>query len=241
VIDTVSLIVGITALCMLSPGPDMVLVMQSTLGGGRKQGLLTSLGVLTGNLVHIGYCSAGVGYVIAHSPIAYSVLRYASAGYLTFLGVTSLRSAARSHAGATAPIPAIHRGRSAYARGITNNLLNPKGALFYLGVFGQVIKPGTSSGQTALLVLAMLATSAAFWLLFVSTLHLQAVRNLLTLSRRGVDTVFGGILLLLAVQVARDGVQPSLSPPPDSTPLTPSIATLISDLERALGREDDEE
>lgn len=49
------------------------------------------------------------------------------------------------------------------------------------------------------------------------------------------------LLEQLLPQLARDGVQPSISPLPDGAPLTPSIATLISDLERALGREDDEE
>jgi RhtB (resistance to homoserine/threonine) family protein len=195
------LVLGITTLCMLSPGPDMVLVMHSTLTGDRKQGLLTSLGVLTGNLVHISYCALGVGYVVAHSIVAYSVLKLAGALYLIFLGVSGLRSALRKDAteqAATTPSRAL----PAYMRGLLNNLLNPKGALFYLGVFTQVIKPGTPTLRALLLVLTMLATSAAFWLVFVATLHRPSVRRLLTRSRRAVDGVFGALLVLLGLRVA---------------------------------------
>ena len=195
------LILGITTLCMLSPGPDMVLVMHSTLTGSRKHGLLTSLGVLTGNLVHISYCALGVGYVVAHSIVAYSVLKFAGALYLIFLGVSGLRSALRKDTQEQATA-APARGLSAYARGLLNNLLNPKGALFYLGVFTQVIKPGTPALRALLLVLTMLATSAAFWLVFVATLHRPSVRQLLARSRRTVDGVFGALLVLLGLRVA---------------------------------------
>lgn len=196
------LIIGITLLCMLSPGPDMVLVMHSTLTGDRKQGLLTSFGVLTGNLVHITYCALGVGYVIAQSIVAYSVLKFAGALYLIFLGVSGLRSAFRSQADASTAPADPPRVLSAYARGLLNNLLNPKGALFYLGVFTQVIKPGTAPLRAGLLVLAMVTTSAVFWLVFVATLHRPAVRQLMARSRRAVDGVFGALLVLLGLRVA---------------------------------------
>ncbi|HEX6243554.1 MAG TPA: LysE family translocator, partial [Polyangiales bacterium] len=108
------LIIGITLLCMLSPGPDMVLVMHSTLRGDRSAGLATSAGVLTGNLVHITYCALGVGYVVAHSVVAYSVLKLVGGLYLIFLGLASLRGAVRASTDVAAPAPSPTR--SAYLR-----------------------------------------------------------------------------------------------------------------------------
>jgi threonine/homoserine/homoserine lactone efflux protein len=127
-----ALIIGITTLCMLSPGPDMALDMRNTLTGNRAAGLYTSLGVLTGNAVHIGYCAPGVGVLIAHSVVAYSVLKYAGAAYLIFLGLMGIRAAhsAVERAADSAP---VQRARNSYVQGLLNNLLNPKGALFYLG------------------------------------------------------------------------------------------------------------
>ena len=76
---------------MLSPGPDMILVMRNTLTGDRRHGSLTALGVLTGNLVHIAYCTLGIALLLSRSPLAYNVLRIASAVYLVYLGIQSLR------------------------------------------------------------------------------------------------------------------------------------------------------
>lgn len=81
-------------------------------------------------------------------------------------------------------------------------MLNPKGALFHLGVFTQVIRPDTPSSHTAILVAAMLTTSGSFWLLFVHTLHMPRIRGVLTRSRRLVDRVFGAVLIALGVRIA---------------------------------------
>ncbi|HKU42920.1 MAG TPA: LysE family translocator [Polyangiales bacterium] len=193
-------IVGITTLCMLSPGPDMILVMRNTLAGNRRAGLSTSLGVLTGNFVHIGYCMLGLGWLIANSIAAYGVLKLAGAAYLVYLGWSSIRSA-----GSDTPDEARVPGqtdRNAYVQGLLNNLLNPKGALFYLGVFTQVIHPDTPLLRSAVLVAAMVATSALFWVVFVCGLQLPPVRSLLRRSRRTVDRVFGALLIALGLRVA---------------------------------------
>jgi RhtB (resistance to homoserine/threonine) family protein len=197
-----ALIVGVTMLCMLSPGPDMVLVMQSTLAGDRERGLLTALGVLSGNLVHITYCLLGVGVVVAQSVVTYSVLKLAGAAYLIFLGVSGYRNAKSGDALDLPKDVATRTGRSNYVQGLLNNLLNPKGALFYLGVFTQVITPSTPAWRAVALVSAMVLTSAAFWLVFVATLHLPPVRTVLARSRQTLERAFGVVLVLLGLRVA---------------------------------------
>src|SRR5512145_1800515 len=77
---------------MIIPGPDMVLVVRNTFVGGRRAGLQTSVGILSGNLVHITYCMLGIGLIISQSILAFSMLKYAAAAYLIYLGVISLRS-----------------------------------------------------------------------------------------------------------------------------------------------------
>ena len=88
-IEKLLLVVGVTTLCMLSPGPDMMLVMRNTLTRDRRWGGLTALGVLTGNVFHIGYCTLGIALLLSKSPVAYNVLRVSSAqSYLIYLGVS---------------------------------------------------------------------------------------------------------------------------------------------------------
>jgi threonine/homoserine/homoserine lactone efflux protein len=193
------LVVGVTTLCMLSPGPDMILVMRNTLTRNRRWGGLTALGVLTGNLVHIGYCTLGIALLLSQSPVAYNVLRIASALYLVYLGVQNLRSGEVSHAD---PGGAGGGRRSAYWQGFVNNVLNPKGSLFYLGVFSQLITPDMSFAQTTFLVAVMVSVSAVFWIVFIQTLHLPMIRAGFDTSKVAISRVSGVALILFGARVA---------------------------------------
>jgi threonine/homoserine/homoserine lactone efflux protein len=95
-LDQILVIVSVTFLVMVSPGPDMVLVLRNTLVSGRPAGLQTSMGILSGNLIHITYCVLGIGLLISQSIIAFSALRYAGAAYLIYLGIVSVRSGAKT-------------------------------------------------------------------------------------------------------------------------------------------------
>ena len=199
-IDQILVVVGITLLVMISPGPDMVIVMRNTMIGGRTAGLQTSAGVLTGNLVHITYCAVGIGWLISESILAFAILKYAGAAYLVFLGLMSLRSAGKTFdLGGT---PNSVAGRTWFAQGFVNNVLNPKGTLFYLGVFTMLITPETSVGVALLLVAINVSISASFWIFFVHTLDLHVVRKTLEHSQKAVCRVFGGLLIFLGVRVA---------------------------------------
>lgn len=199
-LDQILVIVSVTSLVMVSPGPDMVLVLRNTLVSGRAAGLRTSIGILTGNLVHISYCVLGIGVVISQSIVAFSALKYAGAAYLVYLGVMSLRS------GATrldlADIDDRRPNRTWFAQGLVNNLLNPKGTLFYLGMFTMVITPETPPSAMLILILTMMLVSASFWLFFVYTLDRPTIRAWIERSQRAVNRVFGGLLILLGVRVA---------------------------------------
>jgi threonine/homoserine/homoserine lactone efflux protein len=184
---------------MVTPGPDMVLVLRNTYIGGRRAGLETSVGVLGGNLVHITYCMLGIGLVISRSILLFSALKYAAALYLVYLGIVSLRSGTKTlNASDTDGRPP----RSWLAQGFVNNLLNPKGTLFYLGVFTTVITPETPSSVAFLLVVIMMLLSASFWICFVHTLDRPTLRDAVERSQKTVNRVLGALLILLGLRVA---------------------------------------
>src|SRR5262245_18482005 len=89
VLEQILTIVSVTALVMVIPGPDMVLVLRNTFVGGRSAGLRTSVGILSGNLVHVTYCLLGIGLIISQSILAFAALKYAAGAYLIYLGVVS--------------------------------------------------------------------------------------------------------------------------------------------------------
>lgn len=199
-LEQILIIVGITFLVMISPGPDMVIVMRNTFVGGRSAGLKSSLGILSGNLVHISYCAIGVGWLVSQSILAFNILKYAGAAYLIYLGLCSFL--ANGHALEASETPRPPAAQRWFVQGFVNNILNPKGTLFYLGVFTTVITPETSVAATLLLVLIMMLVSASFWLVFVYTLDSGAVRNFFVRSERAINRLFGGLLIALGLRVA---------------------------------------
>jgi len=80
--------------------------------------------------------------------------------------------------------------------------LNPKGSLFYLGVFSQVITPDTSRWQTLSLIAVMLTVSATFWVLFVEALQLPMIRRRLERSKIAINRVFSVVLILFGASAA---------------------------------------
>ena len=201
VLDQVLVIVSVTALVMVTPGPDMLLVLRNTFAGGRSAGLHTSVGILSGNLVHITYCILGIGLIISQSILAFSTLKFAAAAYLVYLGVMSFRPGAqtldtRNDAAGRRP------NRTWFVQGFVNNLLNPKGTLFYLGVFTTVITPETSARTMLVLVLSMMLVSATFWLVFVLTLDRPMIRKSLERSQQTVSRICGALFILLGLRVA---------------------------------------
>jgi RhtB (resistance to homoserine/threonine) family protein len=199
-LDQISVIVSVTFLVMVTPGPDMVLVLRNTFVSGRRAGLQTSMGILSGNLIHITYCMLGIGLLISQSILAFSAFKYAAAAYLIYLGIISFRS------GATTVdrngVDGLQSHRRWFVQGFVNNVLNPKGTLFYLGVFTIVITPETSASATLLLIVIMMLVSASFWLFFVYALDRPSVREFIDRSQQTVNRICGVLLVLLGVRVA---------------------------------------
>ena len=199
VIDQIVVMVSVTGLVMVMPGPDMILVVRNTFADGRGAGLRTCAGILSGNVVHITYCVLGIGLIISQSILAFATLKYAAAAYLIYLGITTLRSESR-------PLEIVelegHKHGGWFVQGLVNNLLNPKGTLFYLGVFTSVIVPETSSGTILVLVCVMLLVSATFWLAFVYAIDRPIVRDVLGRSQLTVNRMLGAVFVLLGIRVA---------------------------------------
>jgi len=193
-------IVSVTVLVMVTPGPDMVLVVRNTFAGGRPAGLQTSIGILCGNLVHVTYCMLGIGLLISRSILAFSALKYAAAAYVIYLGIVSLRSGTTSLE--VRDVLDRRRQKSWFVQGFVNNLLNPKGTLFYLGVFTTIITTETSRSAMVLLIVTMMLVSAFFWIGFVQVLDRRALRRVVERSQQKVNKLLGAVLIILGLRVA---------------------------------------
>ena len=134
---------GVAALVVITPGPDMALVTKNAVLYGRRAALATSIGVNAGLLVWTFASALGVAAVVRASGTAYTVLKLVGAAYLIWLGFQALRSARRRLATANAPrdADAGHRVDASlgFRQGFLSNLANPKIAAFFTSLLPQFI------------------------------------------------------------------------------------------------------
>jgi len=138
------------------PGPSVLYIVARGVDQGRRAGLISVLGIECGALVHVAAAAVGVSAVIASSATAFSVLKYAGAAYLVYLGVRKLRE--RPLRGA----PSTPRtGQRLFWEGALVNALNPKTATFFLAFLPQFVDPAGASVALQVLVLGLLFVAVA--------------------------------------------------------------------------------
>jgi threonine/homoserine/homoserine lactone efflux protein len=192
---------GIAALLTILPGADMALVAKVTLLDGKRAALFTSLGICAGLPVHATASALGLSLILATSAEAFTVVKFAGAAYLTYLGIRTIRDSLR-------PVlePAVATGRApsaraAFAQGWLSNILNPKVALFYLTFLPQFISPGDNVLAKSLLLAGIHAALGLMWL----PLYAYAIDRLGALirgARRWLERVSGTALIGLGVRLA---------------------------------------
>ncbi len=127
---------------LLTPGPAVLYIITRSVDQGRKAGLASVLGVELGNLVHVLAATLGLSAILLTSALAFSVVRYAGATYLVYLGLRTLLRPAASQAANTAERKTL---RQTFAQGIVVAALNPKTALFFLSFLPQFVDAGKGS------------------------------------------------------------------------------------------------
>jgi threonine/homoserine/homoserine lactone efflux protein len=198
-----------TTLLVLTPGSATAVVVRNVLDGGHRQGMAAAFGAAAGNTTYATLSALGLAAMFARVPTAYFLLRIGGAIYLAWLGVRSLRGAWRREP-ARLPGPLEARGsneapaaRTGFAQGLANNLINPAIATFYLAVVPSFLTEEAPLslryvGYAALhIVMAFTYHSCWVWALHAMRTFWSRPR-----ARRGLETLTGVALLVLAARVA---------------------------------------
>jgi len=190
-------------LVIVAPGPDTLLVTRNVFRRGRRGGLVTGAGTITGLALWSVAAALGLSALLAASEVGYNVVRVAGGLYLIWLGVQSLRSHGAVPAAPTeAPALPMHR---AYLSGLLSNLLNPKIGVFFVTFLPGFVPIGAPIGTTAALLGAVFVLETALWLVVLVWL---VGRGTGWLSRRGVrrrlDRITGVVLIGFGIRVAAD-------------------------------------
>jgi threonine/homoserine/homoserine lactone efflux protein len=131
----------------VTPGPGVFYIVTRGATQGRGAGLASVAGVALGNLGNAVAASLGLAALFAISSIAFTVVKYAGAAYLIYLGVRALRPRAQADPDAGAP-PRAARLRRIFADGFVVALFNPKTTLFFAAFLPQFLPSSATAAQT---------------------------------------------------------------------------------------------
>ncbi len=189
---------GVSLVVIVTPGQDTALTIRNTLTAGRRGGVLTALGVVSGQLTWAGGASVGLSAVLLASRPVFTALRLVGAAYLVLLGAQALVAAVRgrpAHEGGQA------RRRAAYRQGVLSNLGNPKMVVFFTSLL-----PQFAASFGGMLVLGIVFASLTLtWLTLYAFAVARARAALMrTRVRRAFDALAGLVLVSFGLRLAAD-------------------------------------
>ncbi|WP_225769284.1 LysE family translocator [Inquilinus sp. Marseille-Q2685] len=201
---------GVSALVIVTPGPDTAVTVRNALLGGRAGGIFTALGVSVGQAVWAFATSLGIVALLVASEPLFLAMKYAGAAYLVWLGLHALRAAWRPGEGgedaAAAARPARRLGRgAAFRQGLVSDLGNPKMAVFFASLLPQFV-PAGQPAFTAFLALGLVFSLMTFAWLAAYAVAVAKAGDVLRRPRirRAIEGVTGALLIALGLRIAAE-------------------------------------
>ena len=200
-IDTLALFFAASVALALAPGPDNIFVLTQSALNGRKAGILVTIGLCTGLLVHTAAVSLGVAVIFQTSALAFNILKMVGAAYLLYLAWLAFRAKpeAIGENGET-NLPA----RKLYLRGVIMNITNPKVAIFFLAFLPQFADPAVGSITIQMLIFgavfivaALLVFGAISWTAGFLGEWLKRSQRAQVVMNRVAGAIFVGLALRL--------------------------------------------
>jgi threonine/homoserine/homoserine lactone efflux protein len=190
-------------LLTIAPGLDTALILRTAAAESQRDATLAGLGIVLGCLTWGAAVALGLGALLAASELAFTVLKWAGALYLVWLGANLIlrpRSefALELTAGARTP-----SGRNWLGRGYLTNLLNPKVGVFYVSFLPQFLPAHVAAGPFIFLLAALHASMGIVWfaLLIVATRPIARTLKRPSVVRR-LDRLTGVVFVSFGVKLA---------------------------------------
>jgi threonine/homoserine/homoserine lactone efflux protein len=195
----------------ISPGPDSAYIVGRSIQLGWRGGMMAALGISCGCLVHVFGTSIGLSALLMASSTAFTVIKWAGAAYLCYIGLTMLLSRQKLSAadaaaanGALSPRPGLSL-RQVFWQGVLTDVLNPKVALFFLAFLPQFVTVDSPHHTAAFLVLGlMFISTGTLWCFTIAALAARAATRIRQSGRAllWINRALGGLFVYLGVRIA---------------------------------------
>jgi threonine/homoserine/homoserine lactone efflux protein len=198
VVGQLAAFLGVSAIVIVTPGPDTALTIRNTAMGGRRAGVFSALGVSAGQATWTLATAVGLAALLAASEPAFLAVKLVGSAYLVWLGAQAIIGAIRGHtrrteSGERRPLAP----RTALRQGLLSNLGNPKMAAFFPSLL-----PQFAHSFSMLLALGSTFCVLTFvWLTVVARAGELLSRPVI---RRVVEAVTGAALIALGLRLAAE-------------------------------------
>ncbi|QBC32553.1 LysE family translocator [Pandoraea sp. XY-2] len=206
-LQLLTVFVGALIVVYALPGPDMALVMQTSMTRGVRHGLATAAGLALARAGHVTLSACGVAALLRAAPWLFETVRIAGAIYLAWVAIQIWRSPAFGIQTAVAPTDAAPPLAHAVRRGVLSSVLNPKALLFCSVLLPQFVRADAGPVWAQVLELGVLLLVVGA--IFDVTLAFGAARIARWLRTRPLAQKvqrwsFGAALMAFAVRLSLD-------------------------------------
>ena len=194
----------VVLLALMSPGPNILAVIGTSMGAGRKYGVALALGVASGSFCWALLAVVGLTAVLTAYAAILTIIKIAGGCYLLWLGYKSFRSAATAKDVQTTNLGSTKKPSMYFFRGLTVQMTNPKAALAMVAIVSVGIHADAPVWVGATLVLGITLLSLVGHLLYAYAFSTQPVVAIYVKARRWIEAALGAFFCYAGARLLTD-------------------------------------
>ncbi len=157
--STLILFAAAAAVLVFTPGPNTLYIIARSVQQGHTAGIVSSLGVEVGTLIHVAAAAFGISALLVSSALAFNFVKYAGAAYLIYLGIKTLLTREKPAAAEAVEEKSLRR---VFSQAVLVNVLNPKSAIFFFAFLPQFIDAERGAAATQILFFGAIVVVLGF-------------------------------------------------------------------------------
>lgn len=185
----------------ITPGIDMMFILNRSISQGRDAGIYSALGVSVGAVVHTILSGLGLSVILQTSVVLFTIIKVVGAVYLIYLGIQMFISKQSS---ISIKKTVYQSRRKLFVQGVITNVTNPKVALFFISFIPQFISVDNQYGPIPFLILgsifAVMGAITSFIIaIFPSSLTTKLRDNIV--AEKIINKISGAVFVILGISL----------------------------------------
>ncbi|WP_314348221.1 LysE family translocator [Mammaliicoccus vitulinus] len=192
----------IVLMIIIIPGPDFFIVLNNTLKGDARNGIMAGLGISSAHVFYSALAAFGLIFILTSSYYVFTGIKILGSIYIAYLGVKSILNAKKTFNITTHPTgPSQVKLTLSYKQGFLSTIFNPKAILFYVSILPQFITK--QDGSMKIIMLSSLFILTVFVWFFMCSFLFNYIRQLFNNHKFKsiLDYAIGTVLIGLAISI----------------------------------------